>query len=73
MTRPPNQNVTGLAPGKTQGLVEVDVMRYTPGPWVIGNTDPLLFGIPQGNGTEPLGFGLQSGSKGLNSASIKNI
>jgi hypothetical protein len=28
----------------------------TPGPWVTGNTDPLLFGRKQGNGTEPLGF-----------------
>ena len=26
------------------------------GPWVTGNTDPLLFGKPQGNGTEPIGF-----------------
>ena len=31
-------------------------MSHTPGPWVVGNTDPLMFGRPQGNGTEPLGF-----------------
>jgi len=31
-------------------------MLYTAGPWVIGNTDPFLFGRPQGNGTEPLGY-----------------
>lgn len=29
---------------------------HTPGPWTIGNTDPLLFGRKQGNGTEPIGF-----------------
>lgn len=28
----------------------------TPGPWVNGNADALLFGIPHGNGTEPIGF-----------------
>ena len=36
--------------------VEPTVMQHTRGPWVTGNTDPLLFGKPQGNGTEPLGF-----------------
>lgn len=30
--------------------------RHTPGPWAVGNTDPLLFGKSQGNRTEPLGF-----------------
>ena len=29
---------------------------HTPGPWVTGNTDPLLFGKQRGNGTEPIGF-----------------
>ena len=38
------------------GPVEPTVMQHTRGPWVTGNTDPLLFGRPQGNGTEPLGF-----------------
>ena len=28
----------------------------TPGPWVTGNTDPLLFGSPRNPGTEPIGF-----------------
>jgi hypothetical protein len=27
----------------------------TPGPWVVGNTDPLLFGRRQGSGSEPIG------------------
>lgn len=31
-------------------------VQHTPGPWRVGNTDPLLFGRPQGNGSEPLGF-----------------
>jgi hypothetical protein len=31
-------------------------MQHTRGPWVTGNTDPLLFGVKRGNGTEPLGF-----------------
>lgn len=30
--------------------------QHTPGPWVTGNTDPLLFGRKQGHGTEPIGF-----------------
>lgn len=30
--------------------------KFTPGPWSVGNTDPLLFGRKQGNGTEPIGF-----------------
>ena len=30
--------------------------RHTPGPWSVGNTDPLLFGVKRGNGTEPIGF-----------------
>lgn len=29
---------------------------HTPGPWVTGNTDPLLFGVQRGPGTEPIGF-----------------
>lgn len=29
---------------------------HTPGPWVVWNTDSLLFGRPQGNGSEPIGF-----------------
>lgn len=37
------------------GQVEPTVMQRL-GPWVTGNTDPLLFGRPQGNGTEPIGF-----------------
>lgn len=37
------------------GPVEPTVMQRL-GPWVTGNTDPLLFGRPQGNGTEPVGF-----------------
>ncbi len=36
--------------------VEPTVMQHTRGPWVTGNTDPLLFGAKRGNGTEPLGF-----------------
>ena len=36
--------------------VEPTVMQHTRGPWVTGNTDPLLFGKPQDFGTEPLGF-----------------
>jgi hypothetical protein len=28
----------------------------TEGPWRVGATDPLLFGVPRGNGSEPLGF-----------------
>ena len=43
-------------PLPAQGPVDVNVMQHTRGPWVTGNTDPLLFGLPQGNGTEPLGF-----------------
>ena len=35
---------------------ETSQVHHTPGPWVTGNTDPLLFGRSQGNGTEPLGF-----------------
>ena len=31
-------------------------MRHTPGPWVVGNQDPLNFGKQRGNGTEPIGF-----------------
>lgn len=38
------------------GPVEPTVMQHTRGPWVTGNTDPLLFGAQRGNGTEPLGF-----------------
>ena len=30
--------------------------KHTPGPWRVGNVDPLSFGQPQGNGTLPLGF-----------------
>lgn len=30
--------------------------KHTPGEWVTGSTDPLLFGRKQGNGTEPIGF-----------------
>ena len=30
--------------------------KHTPGPWRVGNTDPLLFGRPHGNGSEPIGF-----------------
>jgi len=30
--------------------------KHTPGGWVTGSTDPLLFGRKQGNGTEPIGF-----------------
>jgi hypothetical protein len=30
--------------------------KHTPGPWATGNTDQLLFGRKQGNGTEPIGF-----------------
>lgn len=30
--------------------------KHTPGPWVVGNTDPLLFGKQRGQGTEPIGF-----------------
>ena len=29
--------------------------KHTPGEWVTGSTDPLLFGRKQGNGTEPIG------------------
>lgn len=28
----------------------------TDGPWAVGNTDPSLFGVKHGNGSEPLGF-----------------
>jgi len=31
-------------------------MSHTPGPWVVGNQDPLNFGKQRGNGTEPIGF-----------------
>ena len=37
------------------GPVEPTVMQRL-GPWVTGNTDPLLFGCKRGNGTEPVGF-----------------
>ena len=30
--------------------------KFTPGPWRIGNSSPLLFGSVRGNGMEPLGF-----------------
>ncbi len=30
--------------------------KHTPGPWAVGNVDPLSFGQPQGNGMLPLGF-----------------
>jgi len=30
--------------------------KHTPGPWVTGNTSPLIFGVKRGNGTEPIGF-----------------
>jgi len=30
--------------------------KHTPGPWVTGNSDPMLFGAKRGNGTEPIGF-----------------
>ena len=30
--------------------------KHTPGPWVVGNQDPLHFGKQRGNGTEPIGF-----------------
>jgi hypothetical protein len=30
--------------------------KHTPGPWVVGNQDPLNFGVPRGWGTEPIGF-----------------
>lgn len=30
--------------------------KHTPGPWRVGNTEPLLFGRPQGNGSVPIGF-----------------
>jgi len=30
--------------------------RHTPGPWSVGNTDPLLFGVKRGNGMAPIGF-----------------
>ena len=30
--------------------------KHTPGPWVTGNTNPMLFGVQRGNGTEPIGF-----------------
>ena len=30
--------------------------KHTPGPWVVGNQNPLNFGQPRGNGTEPIGF-----------------
>lgn len=30
--------------------------KHTPGPWVVCNTDPLMFGAKRGNGSEPLGF-----------------
>ena len=37
------------------GPVEPPVVQRL-GPWVTGNTDPLLFGCKRGNGTEPVGF-----------------
>ena len=43
-------------PPAVAGPVEPTVMQHTRGPWVTGNTDPLLFGVKRGNGTEPLGF-----------------
>ena len=30
--------------------------KHTPGPWVVGNQDPLNFGVQRGCGTEPIGF-----------------
>lgn len=30
--------------------------KHTPGPWVVGNQDPLNFGPRRGQGTEPIGF-----------------
>lgn len=30
--------------------------QHTPGPWVVGNQDPLNFGVRRGQGTEPIGF-----------------
>ena len=36
--------------------VEPSVMQHTRGPWVTGNTDPLLFGVQRRLGTAPLGF-----------------
>lgn len=30
--------------------------KFTPGPWVLGNTDKFLFGVKRGNGTEPIGY-----------------
>lgn len=38
-----------------EGRLEPTVMQRL-GPWVTGNTDPLLFGYPRGHGTEPVGF-----------------
>lgn len=35
--------------------LEAPVMQRL-GPWVTGNTDPLLFGYPRGQGTEPVGY-----------------
>ncbi len=37
-------------------MLELAAMSATPGPWVTGNVDPLLFGHKQFNGTEPIGF-----------------
>ena len=37
------------------GPVQPPVMQRL-GPWVTGNTDPLLFGCKRSNGTEPIGF-----------------
>jgi hypothetical protein len=45
-----SENPAGIGPAERR------VSPHTPGPWVTGNTDPLLFGAKRGNGAEPLGF-----------------